>query len=317
VSRNVKSNADNISASDVDGAEQNSGAKETCGIIMPISAMPPKYDAAHWNDVKKVIHKAITDAGMYPQIVSDDFESDVIQRRIIKNLYENPVVVCDVSGLNPNVMFELGMRITFKKPVIIITDDIGSIPFDTRVIEHVSYPAGLHIHETNFFISTLTKKIINIHNNYINNKFRSFIEDFGTFETLEPKNEYVGIERIISDKFAELELSLRRGEVRNPLASARWASLDRRPDSQFEGPKIRIYINSYVPDDIYGSFINHLQTNGIVKKITVQTENTRGFSSVISIIYDSMVLDGERFLPIVLEAMPTVLRNAVSHSEIE
>ncbi|WP_138921436.1 hypothetical protein [Novosphingobium pentaromativorans] len=184
-------------------------AKATCGIIMPIAAMLPKYEASHWVDVRRVIDVAIEKAGMVPQIVSDSFEGDVIQRRIISNLYENPVVVCDVSGLNPNVMFELGMRITFKQPVVIITDDYATIPFDTKVIEHIGYPRDLHIHQTNEFIDKLADRINRLHNQKEEGKFRSFIEEFGTFEVLEPTKKIVDSEKFILDEIKELNRAVR------------------------------------------------------------------------------------------------------------
>lgn len=181
------------------------GELPICGIIMPIGGMPPDYDASHWTDVRKVIDSAIVKADMRPQIVSESFESDVIQKRIIHNLYNNPVVVCDVSGLNPNVMFELGMRLTFKKPVVIITDDIDAIPFDTNVIEHLPYPKGLHFHEINSFIDSLSSKILHLRQKYSNGTFKSFIEDFGTFQVLEPTEEVVGTDQLILEKLSALD----------------------------------------------------------------------------------------------------------------
>ncbi|WP_323810215.1 hypothetical protein [Sphingobium baderi] len=186
-------------------AEAKEEAKPICGIIMPIAAMPPKYDAAHWIDVRRVIDAAIIKADMTPQIVSDSFEGDVIQRRIISNLYDNPVVICDVSGLNPNVMFELGMRITFKQPVIIITDDFATIPFDTKVIEHLGYPRDLHIHHTTDFIEKLADRIRRLHEQKKSETFKSFIEEFGTFEVLEPTKKIVEADQLILDRLDRLD----------------------------------------------------------------------------------------------------------------
>lgn len=191
-------------------AEAKDEAKPICGIIMPIAAMPPKYDASHWIDVRRVIDAAIIKADMTPQIVSDSFEGDVIQRRIISNLYDNPVVVCDVSGLNPNVMFELGMRVTFKQPVVIITDNYDDLPFDTKIIEHLGYPRDLHIHQTNEFIEKLAERISRLHEKKKENKFKSFIEEFGTFEVLEPTTNFVGPEQIILDRLDGIERRLAR-----------------------------------------------------------------------------------------------------------
>lgn len=193
--------------------------KPTCGIIMPIGAMPPTYDSAHWSDVRSIINSAAEKAGFYPQIVSDSFEDDVIQSRIIKNLYENEVVVCDVSGVNPNVMFELGMRITFNKPVIAITDDFDDLPFDTKIIEHIKYPRDLHIHQTNKFIDDLASKIKLLHGKHKEGKYKTPLDSLGPFEVFTPSTQQVPAEKYIADgidnilkRMAQLERDVRRNK---------------------------------------------------------------------------------------------------------
>ncbi|WP_435417835.1 hypothetical protein WAB17_13355 [Parerythrobacter aurantius] len=188
--------------------------KPICGIIMPISAIPPKYDASHWADVKRVLDDAIVDAGMTPQIVSDSFESDVVQSRIIHNLYDNEMVVCDVSGLNPNVMFELGMRLTFNKPVVIVTDDFASIPFDTKVIEHVGYPTDLHIHKTVEFQKKLTGKILQILEQVKTGKYKSPLSAFGSFQIFQPTTETVPGDKYVAERMDDLFAMMSRLERR-------------------------------------------------------------------------------------------------------
>jgi hypothetical protein len=46
--------------------------------------------------------------------------SDVIQRTIVKDLLEADMVVADLTEHNPNVMFELGMRMAIDRPVALI-----------------------------------------------------------------------------------------------------------------------------------------------------------------------------------------------------
>src|SRR4051794_24255330 len=93
-----------------------------CGIVMPISALDGCSEA-HWADVLDILKTAIKSAGFRPDLVSRSDEVTIIHKTIITNLYDNPIVVCDVSGKNPNVMFELGIRLAFDKPTIIIKDD--------------------------------------------------------------------------------------------------------------------------------------------------------------------------------------------------
>src|SRR5690348_8591438 len=109
---------------------------------MPISAIAG-CDERHWSEVRSILEDAIDQAGFTPKLVSEADDVGIIQNTIVQNLYDNPILVCDVSGKNPNVMFELGMRLAFDKPTIIVKDDKTDYSFDTSPIEHLGYPRDL------------------------------------------------------------------------------------------------------------------------------------------------------------------------------
>jgi len=92
-----------------------------CGIIMPISSIDGCTES-HWSDVMEIISTCVQEADFEANIVSNADDVGVIHKRIVQNLYDNPIVICDVSCRNPNVMFELGMRLAFDKPTIIIKE---------------------------------------------------------------------------------------------------------------------------------------------------------------------------------------------------
>ena len=70
--------------------------------------------------------------------------SDVIHAEIIKNIEKADVVLCDISSLNANVFFELGIRTALNKPVCIVKDEVTTkIPFDTVIINHHTYASSL------------------------------------------------------------------------------------------------------------------------------------------------------------------------------
>src|SRR5438045_758841 len=104
--------------------------KPTCGIVMPISAWDGCTES-HWADVREILEEAVDEAGFEPNLVSNADEVSVIQKRIVQNLYDNPIVICDVSGRN---------GLAFDKPTIIIKDDKTPFSFDTSPIEHLEYP---------------------------------------------------------------------------------------------------------------------------------------------------------------------------------
>ena len=49
------------------------------------------------------------------------------------------LVIADVTGVNPNVMWELGYAQALRKPVLLLTQDPGKVPFDLRSTRVLSY----------------------------------------------------------------------------------------------------------------------------------------------------------------------------------
>lgn len=125
---------------------------------MPIAATDG-CDAQHWAEVQEIIIGCCTQVEFKCNIVSDAADSGVILKRIIQNLYKNDIVIADVSGKNANVMFELGIRLAFDKPAIVIKDDKTGYSFDTSVIEHIPYPRDLHYPSMLIFQEKLTKSL--------------------------------------------------------------------------------------------------------------------------------------------------------------
>ncbi len=167
--------------------------RSTCGIIMPISAIDG-CDAAHWAEVLTVLKEVGDECDYRTSLVSDSNESGIIHKRIVQQIYESDVVICDVSGKNPNVMFELGMRLTFDKPTVVIKDDATDYSFDTAPVDHLLYPRDLHYTKIKTFKTALAAKLKATKEG--GNK-HSFLKSFGTFQQTELSTETVKPEAII------------------------------------------------------------------------------------------------------------------------
>jgi len=199
-----------------------------CGIVMPISAIDTCTEE-HWRDVREILTEAIQDAGFSPQLVSDADDVGIIQKRIIQNLYENPIVVCDVSAKNPNVMFELGMRLAFDRPTIIVKDDKTSYSFDTSPVEHLPYPRDLRFSKIVEFKTALTEKIKATHDRAQKDKnYTTFLKHFGTFKVAELKTEIVPQDQLVLEEMKSLRelvlalsISARTSERDSVLPNAR------------------------------------------------------------------------------------------------
>jgi len=179
--------------------------KLQCGLVMPISSIN-ECDEQHWKDVKDILCDAVKSAGFDCEIVSSSQHVGIIQKTIIQNLYENHIIVCDVSCENPNVMFELGLRLAFDKPTIIVKDDKTKYSFDTSPIEHLEYPRDLRYHKIKAFKKELMEKVkATYEKSEKDPSYSTFLKHFGTFKATLIETEEVTKEDYIIEEINELK----------------------------------------------------------------------------------------------------------------
>jgi len=192
--------------------------KPVCGVVMPISTIDGCSES-HWADVLEIVTEAIEEAGFDANLVSNADDVGIIHKRIIQNLYDNPIVVCDVSGKNPNVMFELGMRLAFDKPTVIIKDEKTTYSFDTSTIEHIEYPRDLRFSRIVDFKIKLTEKIVATHKRASTDpNFTTFLKHFGEFTVAKLDKKEVSGQEFIMEELRTIRSEVRRmglGSVQN------------------------------------------------------------------------------------------------------
>ena len=62
-----------------------------------------------------------------------------ILRDIVEGIHQADIVIADLTGLNANVFYELGLAHAMNKKVIIITQDLGEVPFDIKSYRAIDY----------------------------------------------------------------------------------------------------------------------------------------------------------------------------------
>ena len=192
---------------------------------MPISATDG-CTAAHWEEVLAILSDAIREAGFEPNLVSHANESALIHRTIISNLYHNAIVVCDVSGKNSNVMFELGLRLAFDKPTLVIKDDATSYSFDTSPIEHLDYPRDLRFARIVEFKAKLADKIKATHVKATSDPgYTTFLKHFGEFTVAKIEEKEIPAQQYILEELKSVQATLER-MARGPFASLVFADPD-------------------------------------------------------------------------------------------
>lgn len=214
--------------------------KPVCGIVMPISAIDGCSET-HWAEVQSIFNEAIQEAGFEGNLVSNADEVGIIHKRIIQNLYDNPIVVCDVSGKNPNVMFELGLRLAFDKPTIIVKDDKTAYSFDTSSIEHLEYPRDLRFSSIIAFKQKLTDKIRATYSRATTDpEYTTFLKHFGEFKVAKLEEKEVSGQEFILDELKSIRSAIRRIES-SPSTTRRFGGVKKaieidQPDIAFLVP---------------------------------------------------------------------------------
>ncbi|NOQ25832.1 MAG: RNA helicase [Bacteroidales bacterium] len=189
--------------------------KPKCGIIMPISQIG-SYSAEHWSEVLSILKDTIKDCDFEPNLVSDADDIGIIQKRIIQNIYSNEIIVCDVSAKNSNVMFELGMRLAFDKPTIIIKDSKTDFSFDTSIIEHLMYPSDLRFSQINIFKEKLAEKIRATYDKSVNDShYSTFLKSFGQYKIAKLEEKEVTSEAFILKSLDELKSQINQLSYQN------------------------------------------------------------------------------------------------------
>jgi tetratricopeptide (TPR) repeat protein len=115
--------------------EMQSDRQRTCFVIIP-------FAVEFKNQWELAIAPAIQDAGVMP-VRGDDFSlaAGVIMSDVTRLIYQSDLIVADLSGRNPNVMYELGLAHAAQKPVIMIAQNDSDVPFDLSHVRYLKYDA--------------------------------------------------------------------------------------------------------------------------------------------------------------------------------
>ena len=78
-----------------------------------------------------------------------------IMTNVTESIVRSHIVVVDISDRNPNVFYELGVADTLGKPVVLLFDGNGDVPFDVNGLRHIRYSKDNLISLTDELIEVL------------------------------------------------------------------------------------------------------------------------------------------------------------------
>jgi len=94
-------------------------------VIMPFA---PEFNA-NYNDL---IKPALEDAGYEVARADSDWHQENILRKIVKGITRAKLIVAELTTLNPNVLYELGLAHGLGVPTVLLAQSLEEVPFDLR-----------------------------------------------------------------------------------------------------------------------------------------------------------------------------------------
>ncbi len=101
-------------------AEPAGASKLTAFVIMPFVERDAKHPSGFFAEVLRSLITPAAKSSQFTVKTANRQGRDLIQSTIINDLIEADLVIADLTEHNPNVMFELGVRMAEDKPVVLI-----------------------------------------------------------------------------------------------------------------------------------------------------------------------------------------------------
>jgi hypothetical protein len=101
-------------------------------VVMPFA---PEFDDVYHLGIRETISEL---GGSCERADEIQYTGGILEK-IYDSIRRADVIVAEVSHANPNVYYEVGYAHALSKPVILITRDIRSSPFDLRGYNHIVY----------------------------------------------------------------------------------------------------------------------------------------------------------------------------------
>lgn len=92
---------------------------------------------------EKIYSPALEQAGYIPTKVDDLFAPRPIMDDIRAKIMEAEILLCEMSGRNPNVFYELGLAHAIGRPAILLSNSKKDIPFDLQHVRAIVYDTKL------------------------------------------------------------------------------------------------------------------------------------------------------------------------------
>jgi hypothetical protein len=136
VFENIRQDKLNQTSRAPDASMLLSSSSNLCFVLMPF--------AQPFDDIyRTIIVPAVQQAGLEAMRADQIAAPGSIMEHIRSAIQQSRLCIADLTGRNPNVLYELGIAQTLGKPSILMAQDIEDVPFDVRQHRVIRYDPKL------------------------------------------------------------------------------------------------------------------------------------------------------------------------------
>lgn len=106
--------------------------RDTCFVIMPFKEPFNTY-------YKDIIKTALEKSNLIPLRSDEIYQPNSFIQTIWESILASKVIIAEMTGMNPNVLYEMGLCHAINKTVIMLTQNINDVPVDLRHINLIQY----------------------------------------------------------------------------------------------------------------------------------------------------------------------------------